>query len=139
MQEAQNTKLAQEAYEAFLRGDIQTLLTYYADDIAWQPVYGAGAHVPMSGRRDGKAAVAEFFKQVSENVKFSRFEASHFIATGDKVVMLGHYTGTTPLQKTIDADFAMVFTMKDGKVTAFQEFTDSAALNAAFAIDAVAV
>ena len=30
-------------------------------------------------------------------------------------------------------DFAMVFTLKDGKVIRFREFTDSAAINAAFA------
>jgi ketosteroid isomerase-like protein len=33
----------------------------------------------------------------------------------------------------------MVVTIKNGKVTQFQEFTDSAAMNAAFAIDAAAV
>ena len=32
-----------------------------------------------------------------------------------------------------DADFVMVFTLRDGKIVAFREFTDSAAVNAAFA------
>jgi ketosteroid isomerase-like protein len=36
-----------------------------------------------------------------------------------------------------DSDFAMVFTLRNGKVTHFQEFCDSAAINAAYAVGAV--
>jgi uncharacterized protein len=133
MQEAQNTKVIQDAYAAFGRSDIETLLTYLADDVVWKGVYGAESHVPTSGERRGKAAVAEFFKQVAGNVNFSRFEAKEFVASGDKVVGLGHYTATTPINKSFDSDFAMVFTLRNGKVTHFQEFCDSAAINAAYA------
>jgi ketosteroid isomerase-like protein len=136
MQEAQNTKVVQDAYATFARGDIQTLLSHFADDIVWNAVYGTGSHVPTSGERRGKAAVAEFFKQVAENVNFSRFEPKEFIATDDKVVALGHYTATTPIKKSFDSDFAMVFTLRNGKVTHFQEFCNSAAINAAYAVGA---
>jgi uncharacterized protein len=77
-----------------------------------------------------------FFRQIGQNVNFSRFEPKEFIATGDKVVAPGHYTATTPVGKSFDSDFAMVFTLRNGKVTAFQEFTDSAAVNAAYAVGA---
>src|SRR5436190_4163241 len=133
MQEAQNIKVVQDAYAAFGRGDVQAILDSLADDIVWKGVYGAGPHVPTSGERRGKAQVGEFFKQLAQNVTFSRFEPKEFIATGDKVVVLGHYTATTPVGKQFDADFAMVFTLYNGKATAFQEFTDSAAINAAYA------
>jgi ketosteroid isomerase-like protein len=93
-------------------------------------------HVPTAGERRGKAQVAEFFTQVAQNVSFSSFEPKEFIASGDKVVALGHYTATTPIGKGFDADFAMVFTLRNGKVTEFQEFTDSAAINAAYAVAA---
>jgi len=132
MQETENTKVVQDAYAAFGRGDVQAILERLDDGILWKGVYGAGRHVPTSGERRGKSQVAEFFKQVAENVKFSRFEPKQFVATGDKVVALGHYTATTPIGKNFDADFAMVFTFRNGKVTEFQEFTDSAALNAAY-------
>jgi len=136
MQETENTQVVQNAYAAFGRGDIQTLLTYIDDGIVWKGVYGAASHVPTSGERRGKAAVAEFFKQVAVSVTFSRFEPKEFVATGDKVVALGHYTATTPINKSFDSDFAMVFTLRNGKVTHFQEFCDSAAVNAAYAIAA---
>ena len=133
MEEARNTTVVQEAYAAFSRGDIQTLLSKLADDIVWMGVYGAGSHVPTAGERRGKAAVAEFFKQVAENVNFSRFEPKEFIATGDKVIALGHYTATTPMKRSFDSDFAMAFTLRNGQVTHFQEFCNSAAVNAAYA------
>ena len=132
MQEAENTKLVQEAYAAFSRGDVQAILDGLDDNVVWLGVYGAGPHVPTSGERRGKKAVAEFFKQVAESVTFSTFEPKEFVATGDTVVALGHYTATTPVGKSFDADFAMVFTVRNGKTVRSQEFTDSAAVNAAY-------
>jgi ketosteroid isomerase-like protein len=55
------------------------------------------------------------------------------------VVTLGHYTATTSTGGSMDSDFVMVFTVRGAKVTEFQEFLDSAALNAAFAAAPVKV
>jgi uncharacterized protein len=132
MGEADNIKVVQEAYAAFGRGDVQAILDRLDDSVAWTAVYGAGSNVPMAGERRGRAAVAEFFKLVATHVNFARFEPKEFVATGDKVVALGHYTAKTSANKEFDSDFAMVFTMRNGKVTTFQEFLNTAALNAAF-------
>ena len=132
MGDAENTKVVQDAYAAFGRGDVQSILDRLDDGIVWQGVYGAGSNVPMAGERRGKPAVAEFFKLVATHVNFTRFEPKEFVATGDKVVTLGHYTAKTSANKEFDSDFAMVFTMRNGKVTKFQEFLNTAALDAAF-------
>jgi ketosteroid isomerase-like protein len=132
MQEAQNTKVVQDMYAAFSRGDVNTLMGNIADNVVWIGVYGTGKHVPTSGERRGKAAVGQFFQQVADNVNFTSMEPKEFIATGNKVVALGHYGGTTPAKKSFDSDFAMVFTLQNGKVIHFQEFCDSAAINAAY-------
>ena len=132
MQEAQNTNVVQDAYAAFGRGDVQAILNSLGDDIVWQGVKGTGPQVPTSGERRGKPAVAEFFKQMAANYTFSRFEPRDFIAQGDKVAALGHYTATTAAKKTFDSDWVMVFTFRGGKIVLFQEYCDSAAINAAF-------
>ena len=132
MSEAENTKVVHDAYAAFGRGDITTLLGYMTDDVQWQPVIGAAKHVPFSGARTGKTAVAEFFKQVSETEDFEQFEPREFVAQGDKVVALGGYKGKTPGGRTFESEWVMIFTFRDGKVVSFQEFADSAALNAAY-------
>jgi ketosteroid isomerase-like protein len=133
MNEQQNTAVVQDAYAAFGRGDIATLLSYMADDIQWQPVIGTASHVPFSGERSGKAAVDEFFRQVMANEDFQQFEPREFVAQGDKVVAIGHYRAVSkPTGKGFESDFVMVFTLRNGKVVRFQEFTDSAGINAAF-------
>ena len=63
-----------------------------------------------------------------------QFEPREFVAQGDTVVAVGHYRAkATKTGKVVDADFAMVFTLRDGKVATFREFTDGAGINAAFA------
>ena len=132
-QEAANTKVVQDAYAAFGRGDVQSILNSLTDDIQWRAVIGAGKHVPYSGERRGKAAVGEFFKQVAESEDFEVFEPREFTAQGDTVVAVGHYRAKVKKTgRSFESDFAMVFTLKNGKVSAFREFTDSAAINAAF-------
>src|SRR3979409_1691652 len=91
MQEAQNTKVVQDAYAAFGRGDVQTLLGYVDENILWKPVHGTARHVPTAGERRGKGAVGEFFRIVSEQVNFLRFEPREFVAQGDKDVAIGRY------------------------------------------------
>jgi ketosteroid isomerase-like protein len=130
--EVQNTKIVKDAYDAFGRGDVQTLLGYFDDAILWKPVHGAAGHVPTAGERRGTAAVGEFFKIVKEQVTFLRFEPKDFVAEGDKVVAIGHYAAQVPTGRGFDSDFVMVFTLRDGKVVQFQEFSDSAAINAAY-------
>ncbi|HEY7499141.1 MAG TPA: nuclear transport factor 2 family protein [Vicinamibacterales bacterium] len=133
MNEAQNTKVVQDAYAAFLKQDLHALLALMDEQIVWKPVTGAGRHVPTAGERRGVGAVAEFFKIVAQVYQFSRFEPQQFIAQGDTVVTLGHYTATTSTGGSMDSDFVMIFTIRGGKIVQFQEFLDSAALNAAFA------
>ena len=56
-----------------------------------------------------------------------------FVAQGDKVVVLGHYVWHVKATgKVWESDFAHVVSVRDGKVRRFQEYTDTAALGAAF-------
>jgi ketosteroid isomerase-like protein len=134
MCEAQNIKTVQDAFAAFTRGDIAALLDLVSDDVVWHGVYGGPADVPQAGERHGRAAVAEFFELVAQNTEFWKFEPREFVAANDKVVALGHYAGkVTTTGRAFDSGFAMVSALKNGRIATFQEFTNSAAVNAAFA------
>jgi uncharacterized protein len=138
MEDAQNIQLVKDAYAAFGRGDIQGILDQVDENVVWHGVYGAAPHVPTAGVRRGKARVREFFEQVAQHVSFSRFEPREFLTGGDKVAALGRYSATTPGGQAFEADFVMVFTIRNGKVVEFKEFTDSAAINAAYPVGAPA-
>ena len=128
-----NTKLVQDAYAAFGRGDIPTILGMVADNVDWHAIVGAGPNVPTSGRRTGRAQVQKFFEQLGENTTFTRFEPREFVAERDKVVALGSYEGVAKKTgRTYKSDWVMVFTIANGKVVQFREYADVVAITAAF-------
>ena len=128
----QHTLVVQEAYAAFGRGDVPGILATLDDNVVWKAVYGAAPYVPTAGERRGKSAVAEFFGIVGKTFQFERFEPREFIEQGDRVAVLGFYASRTSTGKRIESDWVMVFTFRNGKIAEFQEFTNTALLNAAF-------
>ena len=133
MSEQQNVEIVRQAYAAFGRGDIESILQLLDDRIEWDAVMGAAPHVPMAGTRHGKQAVAEFFRTLADNVTFTEFEPREFIAQGDTVVVLGRYEGRAkPTGRTFGADWAMVDTVRNGKITRFREYVSTSAIDAAF-------
>jgi ketosteroid isomerase-like protein len=121
-----NVHLVQTLYAAFKRGDIGPIIGALAPDVAWHS-HGSPEDYPTLGLHKGPQAVAKFFQTVAENQTAVDFAPREFHATGDRVFVLGHYDWT--LRKTgkaVSAEWVHVFTVKDGKVTTFDEFTDTA-------------
>jgi ketosteroid isomerase-like protein len=132
MNEQSNVKLVQDAYAAFGRGDIDTILGLLSNDVEWH-LFGP-AELPTAGLRKGKTEVKRFFDQVGQLWNFDRFEPREFIAQGDVVVALGHYNGTAKsTRKPFDTEFCHVFTVKNGKAVSFREYSDTANLIGALA------
>ncbi len=120
-----NTDVVKDAYGYFATGNIPALLNELTDDVKWI-IPGPTNLLPWTGNRQGKQQVAEFFKLVSENIDFKKFEPREFIAQGDKVVALGYWESTAkPTGKTINGEWAMVFTFKNGKVSEHHEYADT--------------
>ena len=137
---SENTQLIKDAYAAFQRGDIAAILSSCDENVEWQGVIGTEGVLPQSGLRRGHAQVAEFFKQVAETTDFVSFEPKEFVAQGDKVVALGSYSAKMkPSGQNYSSDWVMLFTVRNGKVTAFREFSDSAQLVRAYKGEAATV
>lgn len=125
-----NLDVIRRGYDAFGRGDINALLELFDDQIHW--VTPGPPELATSGKRTGRQAVAEFFASVNEVFDIQRFEPKEFIAQGDRIVVLGDETARVrATDKMLDLDWVHVFTMRNGKVIAFQEFFDTAAVVAA--------
>ncbi len=130
MSEQGHAQTVRQMYEAFGRGDIQAILNQLADDVTW--VTPGHPSLPTTGRRRGKNEVAKFFTAVNDAMTFDKFEPRDFISQGERVVALGSYAGTgKPTGKRFEADWAMVWTFRGGKVAAMQEYTDTAATDQA--------
>jgi ketosteroid isomerase-like protein len=83
--------------------------------------------------QQGRGAVGEFFSTLASLQDARSFEEREFIAQGDKVVVLGHYVWQVKANgRTIEGDFAHVFTVRGGQIVAFHEYMDSAAVAKAY-------
>ena len=125
-----NLGVIRRGYDAFGRGDINTLLESFDEQVSW--VTPGPPELATSGRRTGRQEVAEFFVSVNELFDIQRFEPKDFLAQGDRVVVVGSETARArSTGNVIELDWVHVFTMRNGKVVAFQEFFDTAAVVAA--------
>ena len=135
MSEQGNVQVVQEAYAAYKRGDIQTILDRLSKDVEWI----APGVEPVAGTYHGPDEVARFFRQVNEISEFSSFEPGEYVAQGDRVVVLGRYKGIVRnTGRVYECDWAMAFTLQNGMISKFQEYTDTAALAVALQIASTA-
>lgn len=131
MSEQSNVQLVQQAYAAFGRADIDSVLQTLSENIDWV-IPGPTDIIPFAGARHGRQEVAAFFGILASTQTAERFEPLEFIASGDRVVVLGtqrwhvHSTGST-----YEDEWAHVFTIENGNITKFTEYHDTAAEAAA--------
>lgn len=118
------TDIIHSFYERLNVGDAAGALGLMATDIEWTTMW----HYRVVGR--GPARVAEgLFKPLA--AEWSRFalEPDEFIADGDTVVSLGRFTGVHGTSgKTVEARYAHVWTVKDGKIASFRQYIDTLAI-----------
>ena len=127
----QNKSVVNQAYSNFKTGNINALLDLMADEVNWTLPEMEG--VPFAGTRTGRASVGEFFESVNSTQESLSFEPRELIAEGDKVVALGSYQWRVKSNsREFGGDFAHVFTIRDGKIVAFNEYMDTAACRDAY-------
>ncbi len=75
----------------------------------------------------GPQAVAEgVFRRIASDVENFAVLPERFVEGGDTVVVEGRYRGTMKATGTaVDAQFAHVWQLRDGKVVRFQQYTDT--------------
>ncbi|MGB7546659.1 MAG: nuclear transport factor 2 family protein [Terracidiphilus sp.] len=121
-----NREFIESLYAAFARGDGPTVLAAMDPAIVWNEA----ENFPYADRNPyiGPTAVAEgvFFRLATEWDDFQAVPAE-FLDAGDTVVVTGRYRGIFKATRAaLDAQFAHVWRLRDGKVTAFQQYTDTA-------------
>ena len=135
MSEGQNVQIVRDCYASFGRGDIQTILNNLSDDVEWI-LPGEGV-LPQGGLYEGPEGVTRFFQTLSETTEMLKFEPREFVAQGDRVVAFGSFKAKAKATgRSAEANWVMSFTFRDGKITNFREYTDTAALAVAYVQEA---
>jgi uncharacterized protein len=112
----------QRMYDAFNRGDIDTVLANMTDDITW---YMPGP-APFAGHRCGRDEVRNFFAEAARATQMDQFDMDELLADGDKVVALGRQRATVrETGRHFEVRWAHVYTIRAGKVAACEIYTDT--------------
>jgi ketosteroid isomerase-like protein len=131
----ENARLVQGAYEAFGRGEIEALAELMTDDVEWVNP-GDPDDNPNAGTFKGKEAVLGWFGGLAATRDYTKFEPREFIAQNDKVVCLVYAEATVrDTGRAFVSHEAQVWTFRDGKLTRFQNYLDTAAADAAHRVE----
>ncbi|ARV57741.1 ketosteroid isomerase [Nostocales cyanobacterium HT-58-2] len=118
-----NLEIIQQLYQAFGDRDTTTLLRLFDPQIEWIQNEG----FPGGGRYLGSDAVLNnvFAKFRLEWEKWQAI-VDEWLDTGDTIVALGKYHGVYRLTgKTTIAAFAHVYTLRDGRIIRYKQYTDT--------------
>jgi ketosteroid isomerase-like protein len=121
-----------DLYAKFASGDVPAVLAMLADDVEWREAE-SNPYQPSGEPWRGPQAVLEnlFVKLGSEWDGFT-VTPSRFLDAGDRVVVEGRYTGTyRATGKALDAQVCHVWTLRDGRISGFQQYVDTAGLREA--------
>jgi uncharacterized protein len=122
-------ELIRHMYALFGRGDIPNLVALFDPRIEWREAEGNPAE-PSGMPWIGPDEITEkLFKQVGTSWEGFTFTPQRFHQAGDTVVVEGRYTGVSKATgRRMDAQVCHVWTLRAGKVAAFQQYVDTAQL-----------
>jgi ketosteroid isomerase-like protein len=118
-----NVDLLEQLYGAFARGDIPTVLAAMDPQIEWTSAEGS----PYRGTFIGPDAVlTNIFARMGSEWDDFRVEPTEHLDAGDNVVTLGRYSGTYKATgRGMNAAFAHVWTLRDGRITRYRQYVDT--------------
>jgi ketosteroid isomerase-like protein len=105
----------------------KNLAKYVADNISWTEAKG----FPYGGTYIGLENITKnvFSRLGSEWIDY-KFTPEDYVASDDKVVAYGTYTGTYKITgKPFEARVAHVWKLKDKRIISFEQFVDSQPVN----------
>ncbi len=128
-----NAKLISEMFDAFKKGDVETLLSHMHPDIKW--TVSGSSPIPYARTYKGHKETAGFFSSFAKEVTFQEFVPEKILNADDHtVVSIGHFKGTVNATgKEFMSDWVMIDEFNDdGLVVSFKDYTDTQKVANAF-------
>lgn len=119
-----NVDVIRGLYDAVARGDVPIVLGGLDPNVEWTEAAG----FPYGGIYVGPEAVlTNVLGRIAVDWDGFTISPQEFIDGGDKVVVPRRYAGTWKATgKAFEADFAHIWTLRDGKAIRFHQYVDSA-------------
>jgi ketosteroid isomerase-like protein len=126
-----NVQTIRALYDAFAQGDVPTVLAAMDPQIQWREAEGNPYQLsgkPFVGPDD---VLQRLFMKLGTQWEGFTVHPKDFHDAGDTVVVEGRYTGKfSESGESLDAQMCHIFKLRDGKVTSFQQFVDTAQMQA---------
>ena len=116
-------------YDAYARRDAAGMVALLDEDVEWMQIAGS----PYAGVHVGPDAVlTNVWKRMG--TEWTAWEAvpDLIIAEGDRITAVGTYRGTyNATGKSMEARFAHVYAVRNGKIVRMEHFADTVSIAAA--------
>jgi hypothetical protein len=128
-----NVELVKQAYATYWNNEFDAFFALFEDDFEWVVSDG----FPYGGEYHGRDEVMEgVFSQIQADWETFTHELDRLVDGGDTIVAIGRYEGTHETTgRAVTAPMVHLFDIKDKKIQRFQQFTDTAAFQAALPAD----
>jgi ketosteroid isomerase-like protein len=112
-----NADVVREMFDAYLRGDFETSLEQFADDVEWETVFGE--------RFRGREGVAESVRKFSGTWLDYRLELEDALEAGDRVVAIIRQSGRGKGSgAAVESRMGWLFEIRDGKIVGLRMFEE---------------
>jgi uncharacterized protein len=122
-----NLELLQQGYQAFAEGDVAKATANWAPDIVWASSTGFPFAKGDGISRGIQAVIEDVFAKIPQYYDDFNIEITDFVDGGEKIVMVGFYTGTWKATgRKFRANATHTWTFKDGKAVHYFQAVDTA-------------
>jgi ketosteroid isomerase-like protein len=129
-----NLELAKELYAGFARGDIPTVMAGFQPAIEWREAEGNPYQLDGAAWVGPQAVLERLLMSLGSDWEGFAVTVRTLHDAGEHIVMEGRYTGKyKPSGKSLDAQMCHVLRFRDGKLSSFQQYVDTAQLQAVMA------
>lgn len=122
-------QLLKDAYAAFNAGDIPALVGMMNPAIEWHEP-GLRGYPPPGGDRvhlGPKSVVNDVLAAIPGAWDAFRALPEEFLGNGERVAVVGHFSASAKESgRALEAPFVHVWTVRDGALCRFQDYTDTA-------------
>ena len=121
-----NVQTIKAMYEAFGRGDIPFIMSHLDENVVWE---SEGPEIiSFAGIHHGHAGALRFFQAIAKDHENIKLDMPVIFADGDHVAAFGRYSVTMKATgKPADTPLAHFWTFRNGKVTRYVNYSNTAA------------
>ena len=126
MSQVNNIIIAQQLLSGIGEGKApDTLAAMFAEDLRFE-IQGDDGVLPWIGRKQGRQAAADFFREMRLLTESVKFEVEDILGSQNRAVIVGELeTRIKSSGKQNHTQFAIILTISGDKITRFQMLEDS--------------